>query len=100
MMLRLLRYFAMFLATGAVLAMLLPFIAHGQSDANAAIDDPQDFVLWNAAYVEATADRLYKSLHDKDLVWEIVGMQRLIKAVQAALNINRHAQTTDLFALR
>lgn len=58
---------------GALLAMLLPFNADGQSDASVAIDDPQDFVLWNAAYVEATADRLYKSLHDKDLVWETVG---------------------------
>ncbi len=58
---------------GALLAMLLPFNAHGQSDASAAIDDPQDFVLWNAAYVEAAAERLEKSLHDKALVWETVG---------------------------
>lgn len=57
----------------AILAMALPFSAHGQSDTGTSVDDPQDFALWNAAYVEAAGDRLYKSLHDKDLVWETVG---------------------------
>ena len=57
----------------AILALALPFSAHGQSDTGTLIDDPQDFVLWNAAYVEAAAERLEKSLGDKDLVWETMG---------------------------
>jgi mannose-6-phosphate isomerase-like protein (cupin superfamily) len=52
---------------------LLPLSALGQSDTGAATDGPQDFVFWNAAYVEAAADRLYESLGDKDLVWETMG---------------------------
>ena len=59
--------------TAAILALALPFSAHGQSDTGTSVDDPQDFVLWNAAYVEAAGDRLEKSLGDKDLVWETVG---------------------------
>lgn len=59
--------------SGAFLTVLLPFNVHGQTETGSFTDDPQDFVLWNAAYVEAAADRLYKSLHDKDLVWETVG---------------------------
>ena len=58
---------------GAILVILLPFSALSQSNTGTLIDDPQDFVLWNAAYVEAAADRLEKSLGDKDLVWETMG---------------------------
>jgi len=75
---------------GALLAMLLPFSVFGQSDTSPSIDDPQDFVLWNAAYVEAAADRLYKSLGDKDLVWETVGTRNGIR------HSNQHAWHGDV----
>jgi len=35
--------------------------------------DPTGFVLWDAATVEAAADRLEASLGDKALVWETIG---------------------------
>jgi hypothetical protein len=59
--------------SGALLTVLLPFSASGQIETGTLADDPQDFVLWNAAYVEDATERLYASLGDKDLVWETVG---------------------------
>ena len=59
--------------SGALLALLLPFGVYGQTETGTLADDPQDFVLWKAAFVEAAADRLYESLGDKDLVWETMG---------------------------
>ena len=63
---------------GVFLALLLPFNAHGQSDTGASNDDPLDFVFWSENYVEAAADRLEKSLGDKDLVWETVGRHLVV----------------------
>lgn len=44
-----------------------------QSASNASVAVPPGFVLWDAATVEAVADRLEDSLGDKVLVWETVG---------------------------
>ncbi len=55
---------------GALLAILLPAIALCQAES---ADDPPGYVLWNAAVVEAAADRLEGSLGDKALVWETIG---------------------------
>ena len=44
-----------------------------QSSAAAPTVDPVGYVLWDAATVEAAADRLEKSLGDKALVWETIG---------------------------
>ena len=58
---------------GTALAMLFPLIAVGQSSTNVSIDDPENYVLWNASVVEAAADRLEDTLGDKALVWETIG---------------------------
>ena len=44
-----------------------------QSADPSATTDPVDFVLWDAAMVDAAADRLEASLTDKALVWETIG---------------------------
>ena len=41
--------------------------------AQSADDAPADYVLWNAAVVDAAAARLESSLGDKALVWETIG---------------------------
>ncbi len=58
---------------GALLAILLPAIALGQSTSDNSAGDPPGYVLWDTAIVEAAADRLYESLGDKALVWETIG---------------------------
>jgi hypothetical protein len=58
---------------GAALAILFPLIALGQSNTDAPIDNPMNYVLWNAEVVETVADRLEEELGDKALVWETVG---------------------------
>ena len=57
----------------ALLCLLLPLIAHAQSESSESMIDPQDFVFWSANYVDDAADRLYETLGDKDLVWETMG---------------------------
>ena len=44
-----------------------------QSAAVASTVDPVGYVLWDAAAVEAAADRLENSLGDEALVWETIG---------------------------
>jgi hypothetical protein len=58
---------------GAALAILCPLIAIGQTSTDAPIDNPMNYVLWNAEVVETVADRLEEELGDKALVWETVG---------------------------
>lgn len=57
---------AIFLAGGI-------FFQVPESMAQTAAVDPVGYVLWDAATVEAAADRLEKSLGDKALVWETIG---------------------------
>ncbi len=52
---------------------MMPVIALGQSNVAASIDEPQNYVLWNSAIVEAAADHLEATLDDKALVWETIG---------------------------
>jgi len=56
-----------------LLILILPLSAAGQSDLSSATEIPENYVLWNAAVVEAAADRLEQTLGDKALVWETVG---------------------------
>ncbi|MGI9206328.1 MAG: hypothetical protein ACR2Q3_20095 [Woeseiaceae bacterium] len=56
-----------------VLILFLPLSSPGQSGLSPPTELPENYVLWNAAVVDAAADRLEQSLGDKALVWETVG---------------------------
>jgi len=57
----------------AVLTIFLPIPALSQTDGGLSTEQPQDYVLWSAAVVDAAAERLEQSLGDKALVWETIG---------------------------
>lgn len=55
---------------GIAVSLVLAMTASGQDGQP---QDPVGFVLWDAATVEAAADRLEASRGDKALVWETIG---------------------------